>query len=339
MRIPILYRALLTAAFSTFLLGQQPAVDTSKHRKDAEAAMRAKDYTAAAASWRKVTAAKPDDAEAWQLLGYSLHAAGKLDEALPAHLKAAEFPATKAVATYNVACVHALQGNPTEAFAWLEKAVAAGFDDLEQLRGDADFASIRKDPRMAKIEAAVQAKASGAQPQTMGFAQTVDRKSARAAWFAGRRDAMSSPGQIVIDYSPIGWKDEYEAAIAAGKNKGEKWRFGADFWTSLDTSLDVQLGSVNVPAGYYYQTLEQRDADQFVLALHDAATVKKQRLDASMANKLQGGIEIPMQHKSGTDAAPNLDIALALDSGKTAGNLVVRFGTHTLTAPFTVKLQ
>jgi hypothetical protein len=98
-------------------------------------------FTTAAANFKRLTQANPKDAQAWHMLGYSLHAAGKLDEALPVHLKATEFPETAPAATYNVACVHALKGQTDQAFLWLEKAVAAGFDDAEQLRRDEDFAS------------------------------------------------------------------------------------------------------------------------------------------------------------------------------------------------------
>ncbi len=335
MRFPILSRALLAAAFSSFLLAQQPGTDVAKLKQEANAALQSSDFTAAAAAFKKVTEADPKDGQAWQLLGYSLHAAGRLDEALPAHLKATEFPRVAPVATYNVACVHALKGNADEAFAWLDKAVAAGFNDVGQLRGDADFASIRTDPRMAKIEAAVKAK-GGAAPGVMVFAQTVDRKSARAAWF-GR---SGSPGQIAIDFSPVPWNDQYEEVLTSGKQRGKKWRFGADFWTRLDTSFDLTFGSVNVPAGYYYLTLEQRDDDQYVLALHDAAAVRKLKLDAFMADKLQGGIEVAMRHERGEEIAKNLDIAIEMDPGsKTAGTVSVRFGGHTLRSPFTVQLQ
>src|SRR6185369_16095807 len=183
-------------------------------RKEANAALQAGDFTAAAADFKKLTEANPKDGQAWQLLGYSLHAAGKLDEALPVHMKAAEFPRYAGVATYNIACVHALKGRADEAFTWLDKAVAAGFGDLAQLQGDSDFDSIRKDPRMSKLEAAIKAKgdeggAAGAQV----FAQNVERKNARAAWFSKK----GSPGQLSIDYSPVPWNDEYEEAVASGK--------------------------------------------------------------------------------------------------------------------------
>ena len=99
MRIPFFCRAFVIAALSTFLAAQQPtAAELVKLRQQANAAMQAKDYTAAAAAWKQVTEGDPKDGQAWQLLGYSLHVSGKIDEALPAHQKAAEFPRFKGIA-------------------------------------------------------------------------------------------------------------------------------------------------------------------------------------------------------------------------------------------------
>lgn len=335
MRFSTFARALLAAALSSFLVAQQPAPDLGKLRQEANAAVQAGDFTVAAAAWKKVTEAAPKDAQAWHMLGYSLHAAGKLDEALVVHKKAAEFPATAAVATYNIACVHALQGRADEAFAALEKAVAAGFGDLDQLQGDSDFDSIRKDPRMAKIEAAVKG-AGGAGGAVQVYQQNVERRNARVAWFGKN----GSPGQIAIDYSPVPWKDQYEEVLASGKQKGRKWRLGGDFWTRIDTSFDLQLGGVAVPAGYYYLTIEQRDGDAFVLALHDAAAVRKQKLDAFMAPKLQGGIEVALTASKLDEVAKALAITIGMKPGsKTEGTLAIHFGGHALAAPFAVKLD
>ncbi len=332
MSLPVLSRALLIAAFSSFLVAQEPAINVAKVRQEAADAVQSGDFAAAAAGFKKLTEANPKDGAAWHMLGYSLHSAGKLDEALPVHIKASEFKAVAAMATYNVACVHALKGNADETFAWLDKAVAVGFSDIATLQGDTDMDLIRKDPRFAKLETAVKGKPGT--PAVQAFAQSVDRKNARMAWFS----RAGSPGQIAIDYSPVVWKDSNEKAIASGKFNGQKWRLGSDFWTRLDT-MDMQLGGVAVPAGYYYLTLEQREGDSYVLALHDAAAVRKQKLDASAASKLQGGIEIPMTHAT-VDLAKALDIAIEMNDGsKTEGTISIHYGSHKVSAPFAVKID
>jgi tetratricopeptide (TPR) repeat protein len=333
MHLAMFVRALLGAALSTLLIAQEPAIDLTKLRAEANAAVNAGDHVAAAAALRRITTAAPDDGQSWQLLGYSLHLAGRLDEALPAHRRAAEFPRFAGTASYNIACVHALQGRPDEAFVWLDKAVAAGYADVPTLEGDADFASIRADARFAQVKAAM-SKKGGDKPLQV-FAQSLERKQARASWWGGGK----SSGQIAVDWSPVAWRDAFEEQFTSGKYRGKKWRLGADFWTRLDSSFALRFAAVEVPAGNYYLTLEQRDGEQLVLALHDAAAVRTQRIDAFAAQQLQGGIEVAMAHRRGGEAKALAIELEMIDGSKTEGALVIRFGPHQLRAPFVVQLD
>ena len=90
-------------------------------------------------------------------LGYALHGAGDLEEALVYHTKATKFEGVAPVATYNIACVHSLQDNKDEAFAHLEKAVALGFIRMDALHEDPDLENIRADDRFKEIVAKVEA--------------------------------------------------------------------------------------------------------------------------------------------------------------------------------------
>jgi tetratricopeptide (TPR) repeat protein len=325
----------LCAAFlflSSVVVAQEPKVDIEALRREGATAVQSGDFEAAAAAFKKITDADPKDGQAWHMLGYALHAGGKLDEALPVHIKAASFPAVAGPSTYNVACVYALKGKSDDAFAWLEKAITAGFNDENLLNTDSDLDSLRKDPRFAKIAASLKTKPAPLQ----AFVQNVDRKNARIAWFG----KAGSPAQISLDYSPVPWKDQYEAAFASGSYQGKKWRLGSNFWTRIDTWVDLHFGDVVVPAGYYYLTLEQRDANTFVLALHDPATIKKNKIDAFQADRVQGGIEVKMQHSASEKIAKELDIALQLEAGsKQDGELTIAFGGHKLTTAFTAELK
>jgi len=325
----------LLLALATVTAQDRATSDLPKLRKEADAAVKAGNFDAAAAAFRKITVANPKDGDAWHMLGYSLHAGGKLDEALPIHQKAAEFPGNAAAGNYNVACVHALQGRADAAFQSLDKAIAAGFSDTALLASDTDLESIRKDQRFATLQKTLAEKVAKA-PRVTAFAQTTERRNSRVAWFG----PTGSPGQIGLDYAPVPWNDEYEAALAGGKLTGKKWRLGADFWTTLDNSMDLQFGAVTVPAGYWYLTLEQRDGKTFVLALHDAAAVKKQKLDPVFAGRLQGGIEVAMAHDATSDAQDQLEITIAPNPGSSSeGSLQIRFGRHRLATPVTMRVE
>jgi tetratricopeptide (TPR) repeat protein len=127
--------------------------------REGQAAVQSGEFETAVAAFRKATEVDPSFGRAWHMLGYSLHAAGKLDEALKIHLKAAEFADVAPVATYNVACVHSLKGDKDKAFEWLGKAVALGFGDGAQLANDTDFDNIRDDPRFKKLADSMRARA------------------------------------------------------------------------------------------------------------------------------------------------------------------------------------
>jgi Flp pilus assembly protein TadD len=125
-----------------------------KHEVDpawasAKSLLEAKKYAEAAVELEKITAANPDKGGGWQMLGYALHASGDLDRAMVAHKKAATFEDQRAVALYNIACVHALDGDRDAAFASLDKAIAAGFYKTKYLEEDSDLASLRSDARFA----------------------------------------------------------------------------------------------------------------------------------------------------------------------------------------------
>ncbi len=332
-RTPLL--CLLLLCFATALPAQEGSAgkpDLKQLRKEADAAVQASDFATATAAFRKICESNPKDGDAWHMLGYSLHASGKLDEALPIHKKAAEFPSSAPASTYNIACVHALQGRTDDAFVSLEKAIELGFGDDDLLATDKDLESLRKDERFTKLVQNLKAKA----PTMQAFAQTTERKSSRVAWF----DRSGSPGQIALDYCPVPWNDSYEQAIAAGTLKGKKWRLGADFWTTLDTSIDLQFGATTVQAGYYYLTLEQRDTNAFVLALHAADAVRKLKLDPVFAGKLGAGIEVPLTHAESSEKAGALAITIAPDRGShTQGSLQLHYGTHALSVPVSMRVE
>ena len=96
---------------------------------------------------KPLTETQPQNARAWYLLGYAYHAKQDLEKAIPAHTRAASFPATAAGAGYNLACAYALSGDPDAAFRWLEKAKAAGFQGWVQMWSDPDLISLQGDAR------------------------------------------------------------------------------------------------------------------------------------------------------------------------------------------------
>lgn len=122
----------------------------------------AEKYAEAAAKYEAIAAADPENAKAALMHGYALHAAGRLDEALVAHERAARFADVKATALYNAACVLALQGKTDQAFAKLDESIKAGFWMADHMKKDEDLKSLRTD---ARFEGAIQAAAANPQKE------------------------------------------------------------------------------------------------------------------------------------------------------------------------------
>ena len=59
------------------------------------------------------------------------------------------------VAAYNAGAMHARLGHVDSAFVWLTRAVATGFYDTTTFNSDDDLASLRHDPRFAKLREAM----------------------------------------------------------------------------------------------------------------------------------------------------------------------------------------
>jgi Flp pilus assembly protein TadD len=112
-------------------------------------------YAEAVPALIAITEREPQNAEAWFSLGYSLHSLGRLEEAIVAHERAAEFMQVRPTALYNLGCAHALLGDPDAAFAALDRAVAAGFNNLGVMQEDSDLKSLHGDARWAALVASV----------------------------------------------------------------------------------------------------------------------------------------------------------------------------------------
>ncbi|HLU40227.1 MAG TPA: tetratricopeptide repeat protein [Planctomycetota bacterium] len=315
--------------------------ETAKIRHAADAAVASGDWTTAVASFRELVEADPKDARAWHMLGYSLHAKGDLDEALKAHVKAAEFHETAPIATYNAACVHALRfarsGDPAdkeEALKWLARAAKVGFAGAEHMRSDSDMDSLRSDPRYREIAAEVEKNATSS-ANVQVYAGSFDRKLARLVVFSGQ----GSAGALAISYGQPRWQERFDEIVRSEKFRDQRWRFGKDEWTTLTATVPLEIAGKELPAGIYYLTLAHRDPE-FVLAALDPNEVHARSLDPYMARMTTGGIEVALKHERVDEIAERLEIRLVESMGSPgAGELVVRFGPHKLSAPFALRCR
>jgi len=135
-----------------------------------------------------------------------------------------------------------------------------------------------------------------------------ERAATTIVWLGGDKPE----GGMCIQYGQPPWKADYDDK--ADKAKGQRFRLGKDWWTTFDTSKDVDFGGIRVRAGSYFLGLECNQEGKFKLDLMRAATVLA-----------AGQLPIP------PDAAP-VDLAVPLNFEKGALKETVQKLTIALTA-------
>jgi len=152
--------------------------------------------------------------------------------------------------------------------------------------------------------------------------------------------AKKSPlGQVAIDYGRPVWKKEYEnQALFDGFTKGKVWRFGKDFWTTLDTAMPLKIAGKEVPAGQYFLAI-QRSADgaTWSLAFLDPMKIRKAGLDAFVIDRAPVDFTVPITLEKATESADKLTIVLLAGKDDIKNvTLKINWGTLQLTAPIQV---
>jgi tetratricopeptide (TPR) repeat protein len=114
-------------------------------------------WRAAAAHHREIVQKYPNVGRAWFNLGYTSLQAHDFQAGIDAFNHAISLGHRVDTSSYNIACAYALRGDKDSAFAWLDKARAAGFDLRSYLTHDEDLESLRDDPRYVKLKKEIKA--------------------------------------------------------------------------------------------------------------------------------------------------------------------------------------
>lgn len=122
----------------------------------------------------KILAARPKDGQAWFFMGYCQLMEKQYDEAVKSFTTSSELGVDRPNSLYNVACAYSLSKQNDKAFEYLDKAIAAGFNQFDHARTDSDLANIRSDPRFEKaLKPKAPAPHPDAKPVTFGAADGV----------------------------------------------------------------------------------------------------------------------------------------------------------------------
>lgn len=176
-------------------------------------------------------------------------------------------------------------------------------------------------------------------PQAQNSYNEVSQRSNTRIFYWGPKGSEptgGSIGQLAIDYGQPPWKEAYDKAVE--EQRDQRWRFGQNFWTNLDTNIDLTISEVDVPTGYYYLVLEHTTADEWLMWAIDPDEARAQHLDAYHARLTTGGIKIPLEYERVDAKTDVLKVTLRRrPTERDLATLEVRFGPHRLTADVEMK--
>jgi tetratricopeptide (TPR) repeat protein len=125
------------SAVAAALLGMEQAiVQTEAH-----------DWSGAAKTYNTILKTQPENGTVWMGLGYCYHQMGQYEDAVHAYQQAIKYGIPS---HFRLACAYARLGNNDKAFENLNVVIKTGFSNTEALK-EADFSSLKKDPRFQEI--------------------------------------------------------------------------------------------------------------------------------------------------------------------------------------------
>jgi Protein of unknown function (DUF2911) len=190
---------------------------------------------------------------------------------------------------------------------------------------------------------AIAAQAQDAKPQQRyrAFGGTPDeRASVRIAYSDAEKKSFGQ--QFAFDYGTPAWKKDYEdAAKFDAMTRGKVWRFGSNFWTTLDTNIPIKIAGKAVPVGMWYVGLKRsQDGAQWSMVFIDPAKVRSATVDAFAIAKAPIEFEAPLVTEKATDAKDKLVITLTpqTDNPKKV-TMRISWGQLQLSAPIEAGLE
>ncbi len=166
--------------FAKILAKMDGKAEVEEQLTKAQELIESEDYDEAAKIYKKILDDDPKNAFACYRLGYALHAAGKLDEAIVYHEKATKFPGTCGIANYNWGCALSLKGDKEHALKKLRQAVKHGYVRLDAYHNDPDLDNLRDEKDfqdlVAQLESDAKEKSNNGKSQSPDAEQEKSEK-------------------------------------------------------------------------------------------------------------------------------------------------------------------
>ncbi len=195
-------------------------------------AMQAQDFAEVEDLCRQIVKEDSSVAQAWFLLGYSLHAQGELDEAILVHLKATTFTQTAPLAFYNLGCAQALTGNTDQAFTALDMAVELGIGNPQQYSGDTDLKSLQDDARWGELIKSMQPRLSSRPAAEKAPKVDGDSSAVALHFWVGDWDCYSAKDGKLVGRNILGFRAGKRAIHESWVSEGDS--YAGEAWAHYD---------------------------------------------------------------------------------------------------------
>ncbi|HTS00971.1 MAG TPA: hypothetical protein VMN04_00470 [Thermoanaerobaculia bacterium] len=152
-------------------------------------------------------------------------------------------------AAYNVACLEARQGRVDAAFASLERAVGAGFDDGSSLEKDPDLAPLRGRPKWASIVSGAARNRAAGDAAVVKEGVFIAPKERPLAILLLLHDKGSDPFAVSNPFADAAVSHRLFIAAPRGPGRSARKRFG---WGSADRAakaIDAAIDAARRKAG------------------------------------------------------------------------------------------
>ncbi len=152
-------------------------------------------------------------------------------------------------AAYNLACLDARKGRMDAAFANLDKAVAAGFDDGVSLEKDPDLATLRGKPKWAAIVSGAAKNRAAGDAAVVKEGVFLKPSTRPLAILVLLHDKQSDPYAVSNPFADVALSHGIFVAAPRGPGRSAKKRFG---WGSADRAakaIDAAIEAARKKAG------------------------------------------------------------------------------------------
>lgn len=175
-------------------------------------------------------------------------------------------------------------------------------------------------------------------PAIIAFGSDSPERGTTRVGFWNRKKQMGA-GQFAIDYGRPLWKKDYEDAAKFDKmTKGQVYRLGSNFWTTLDSDMPLTVAGTKIPAGLWYLGLHRSaDGATWSLVFIDPAKARADHIDASEIGRAPVAFKAAMTTEPATETKEKLTIDLVFQPASPKDvTLRVAWGKLQLSAPVQV---